>query len=524
MLRIYTSGESSVSLFYHLWAPSNRRRLLPKWARSLTQYGSSMSREQLVVERARRAFQTGMSKPLKFRVHQLKNLHRFITERRKDIADAVNKDLNKVKLFETLGLEGEIDVAVERLAEWAAPRPVEKSLLTILDEVYIQPEPLGVVLIIGAWNYPWAVTLQPLVAAIAAGNAAVVKPSEVSSHSAKVMEELLPLYLDKELYPVVCGGVSETQELLRQRFDHIFYTGNSTVGKLVMEAAARHLTPVTLELGGKSPCYIDKDVDLRVACRRITWGKFVNCGQTCIAPDYILCEPSIQDRVVEEIRKCITEFYTDDPKSFEDYGRIINQRHFQRVMSLLEGSTVAIGGDSDQSQCYIAPTVLKDVTGGSKVMQEEIFGPLLPIVTVSGVDEAIQFINEREKPLALYVFSPDNKLIRRVIAETSSGALVANDCLVHFTVSALPFGGVGNSGMGRYHSQHGFDQLSHLRACLIKKLNLEDANAMRYPPHTAKKLGWARFFLLKRVNLRRLRRMALLALFSAMTAFIVQVR
>ncbi|KAM9442117.1 aldehyde dehydrogenase family 3 member A2-like isoform 1-T2 [Salvelinus alpinus] len=485
-----------------------------------------MSREQLVVERARRAFQTGMSKPLKFRVHQLKNLHRFITERRKDIADAVKKDLNKTEhsteLFETLGLEGEIDVAVERLAEWAAPRPVEKSLLTILDEVYIQPEPLGVVLIIGAWNYPWAVTLQPLVAAIAAGNAAVVKPSEVSSHSAKVMEKLLPLYLDKELYPVVCGGVSETQELLRQRFDHIFYTGNCTVGKLVMEAASRHLTPVTLELGGKSPCYIDKDVDLRVACRRITWGKFVNCGQTCIAPDYILCEPSIQNRVVEEIRKCITEFYTDDPKTFEDYGRIINQRHFQRVMSLLEGSTVAIGGDSDQSQCYIAPTVLKDVTGGSKVMQEEIFGPLLPIVTVSGVDEAIQFINEREKPLALYVFSPDNKLIRRVIAETSSGALVANDCLVHFTVSALPFGGVGNSGMGRYHSQHGFDQLSHLRACLIKKLNLEDANAMRYPPHTAKKLGWARFFFLKRVNLRQLRRMALLALFSAMAAFVVQ--
>uniref|UniRef100_A0A673XPL5 Aldehyde dehydrogenase n=1 Tax=Salmo trutta TaxID=8032 RepID=A0A673XPL5_SALTR len=480
-----------------------------------------MSREQLVVERARRAFQTGMSKPLKFRVHQLKNLHRFITERHKDIADAVKKDLNKVSLFETLGLEGEIDVAVERLAEWAAPRPVEKSLLTILDEVYIQPEPLGVVLIIGAWNYPWAVTLQPLVAAIAAGNAAVVKPSEVSSHSAKVMEELLPLYLDKELYPVVCGGVSETQELLRQRFDHIFYTGNSTVGKLVMEAAARHLTPVTLELGGKSPCYIDKDVDLRVACRRITWGKFVNCGQTCIAPDYILCEPSIQNRVVEEIRKCITEFYTDDPKTFEDYGRIINQRHFQRVMSLLEGSTVAIGGDSDQSQCYIAPTVLKDVTGASKVMQEEIFGPVLPIVTVSGVDEAIQFINEREKPLALYVFSPDNKLIRRVIAETSSGALVANDCLVHFTVNALPFGGVGNSGMGRYHSQHGFDQLSHLRACLIKKLNMEDSNAMRYPPHTAKKLGWARFFFLKRVNLRRLRRMALLALFSALAAFII---
>ncbi|KAM6946313.1 aldehyde dehydrogenase family 3 member A2-like [Aplochiton taeniatus] len=485
-----------------------------------------MSREETVVVRARRAFQSGKTKPLAFRVLQLKGLHRFISERRKEIAEAVQKDLHKTEhgteLFETLGLEGEINLALERLAEWAAPRPVEKNLLTISDEVYIQPEPLGVVLIIGAWNYPWAVTLQPLVAAISSGNAAVIKPSEVSSHSAKVMEKLLPLYLDTELYPVVTGGVPETQELLKQRFDHVFYTGNSTVGKVVMAAVARHLTPVTLELGGKSPCYIDKNCDLRVACRRITWGKFVNCGQTCIAPDYILCEPSIQGRVVEELKKCITEFYTDDPKSFEDYGRIINQHHYRRVMALLEGSTVALGGDSDETQCYIAPTVLSDVTGGSKVMQEEIFGPVLPIITVSGVDEAIQFINEREKPLALYVFSPDNKLIRRVIAETSSGALLANDCLVHFTISALPFGGLGNSGMGRYHGKHGFDQLSHLRACLIRKLKMEGVNTMRYPPHTAKKLSWARFLLLKQVNVGKLRQMAQVTLFAALAAFILQ--
>uniref|UniRef100_A0A8C7W6C3 Aldehyde dehydrogenase n=1 Tax=Oncorhynchus mykiss TaxID=8022 RepID=A0A8C7W6C3_ONCMY len=450
-----------------------------------------MSREQLVVERARRAFQTGMSKPLKFRVHQLKNLHRFITERRKDIADAVNKDLNKTEhsteLFETLGLEGEIDVAVERLAEWAAPRPVEKSLLTILDEVYIQPEPLGVVLIIGAWNYPWAVTLQPLVAAIAAGNAAVVKPSEVSSHSAKVMEELLPLYLDKELYPVVCGGVSETQELLRQRFDHIFYTGNSTVGKLVMEAAARHLTPVTLELGGKSPCYIDKDVDLRVACRRITWGKFVNCGQTCIAPDYILCEPSLQNRVVEGIRQTLLEFYGPDPKSSPDYGRIINQRHFNRVMALLDGYTAALGGQSDSSQRYIAPTVVKDVPPHARLMQEEIFGPLLPIVTVSDIDDAIHFINEREKPLALYVFSSIKKVIKRMLAETTSGGVTVNDVMMHYTLNSLPFGGVGQSGTGRYHGKHSFDQFSHHRACLVKSLGMERVNMPRYPPQNHQK-------------------------------------
>ncbi|XP_061104094.1 aldehyde dehydrogenase family 3 member A2-like [Conger conger] len=485
-----------------------------------------MSRQQQAVERARKAFRTGRSKQIEYRITQLKSLQRFLVERNQDICDALKKDLNKSEigtpLYETMGLEGEIMLAVRKLKDWAAPRPVEKSLLTLTDRVFIQPEPLGVVLIIGAWNYPWAVTLQPLIGAIAAGNAAVVKPSEVSAHTAKVMEELLPIYLDKELYPVVTGGVPETQELLRQRFDHIFYTGNPAVGKLVMEAAARHLTPVILELGGKSPCYIDKDCDITIACRRVTWGKFTNCGQTCIAPDYILCEPSIQDRVLEEIGKCVKEFYTDDPKACEDYGRMINQRHFKRVMALTEDSTIAVGGENDESQCYIAPTVLRDVRPDSKVMQEEIFGPVLPIVTVSGVDEAISFINAREKPLALYIFSKDKKLIRHVISETSSGGVLANDCLVHYSVSSLPFGGVGNSGMGCYHGKHSFDQLSHLRGCLIKSLGMEGANSMRYPPHTAKKLSWARFFLLKHIDFGRLGRVAMFTVLALLAAVVIQ--
>nr|XP_023997163.1 fatty aldehyde dehydrogenase-like [Salvelinus alpinus] len=345
--------------------------------------------EKQAVQRAREAFLAGRSRPLEFRVHQLKSLQRMITDRQGEIATALKQDINRSQydtpLFELIGLENEISLAVSKLAQWAAPRPVERNLLTISDQAYIQPEPLGVVLIIGAWNYPWALTLQPLVGAIAAGTQCMlcVKPSELSEYSASLLKALLPRYLDQELYPVVCGGVSETQELLRQRFDHVFYTGNCTVGKLVMEAAARHLTPVTLELGGKSPCYIDKDVDLRVACRRITWGKFVNCGQTCIAPDYILCEPSIQNRVVEGIRQTLLEFYGPDPKSSPDYGRIINQRHFNRVMTLLEGYTATVGGQSDASQRYI--------------------------VTVSDIDDAIHFINEREKPLALYVFSSNKK-------------------------------------------------------------------------------------------------------------------
>ncbi|XP_034021417.1 aldehyde dehydrogenase family 3 member A2-like isoform X2 [Thalassophryne amazonica] len=464
-----------------------------------TIFSDSTSREELVVRQVRAAFQTGKTKPLDYRIQQLKNLNRFISERRSNIAEAVKQDLNKSEhgtdLFETLGLEGELKLAIGKLAEWAAPRPVEKNLLTISDEVYVQPEPLGVVLIIGVWNYPWAVTLQPLIGAIAAGNAAVIKPSEVSSHSAKVMEELLPLYLDKDLFPVVTGGVPETQELLKQRFDHIFYTGSSTVGKLVMEAAARNLTPVTLELGGKSPCYIDRNCDIRVACRRITWGKFVNCGQTCIAPDYVLCEPCIQARVVDCIRQTLLEFYGADPKCSPDYGRIINQRHFSRVLGLMEGYTPMVGGQSDASQRYIAPTVLKDVPPDSRLMQEEIFGPLLPIVTVSDMDDAIRFINEREKPLALYVFCHDKKAIKRMIQETSSGGVTVNDVMMHYTLSSLPFGGVGQSGMGRYHGKHTFDQLSHQKACLVRSLAMENVNLNRYPPQDRRRARRAQLAL-----------------------------
>lgn len=487
---------------------------------------TSMSREQKAVERARKAFFTGRSKSLEYRISQLKNLQRFMQERQKEIAEALKKDLKRsefgTSLYETLGVESEINLALKKLKEWAAPRPVNKSLMTISDQVYIQPEPLGVVLVIGAWNYPWAVTVGPLVGAIAAGNAAVIKPSEVSSHTSKVMEEFLPLYLDKELYPVVTGGVKETQELLKQRFDHIFYTGNGMVGKIIMEAAAKHLTPTTLELGGKSPCYIDKDCDLTIACRRIAWGKYSNCGQTCIAPDYILCDPSIQDRVIEEIKKNIKEFYTENPQKCPDYGRIINQRHFKRLMSLMEGSSIAVSGEHNEAECYIAPTVLRDVKPDAKVMQEEIFGPLLPIVTVNSVDEAIKFINQRDKPLALYIFSSDKKLIDRMIAETSSGGLMANDCLMHFSVSSLPFGGVGDSGMGRYHGKHGFDNLSHMRGVLLKQLKMEAVNKMRYPPHTADKLGWARFFIVRHVDFGSLGRMAMLALMVVFAAVIIQ--
>ncbi|NXQ42828.1 AL3A2 dehydrogenase, partial [Catharus fuscescens] len=333
---------------------------------------------------------------------------------------------------EILGVLGELALTMEKLPSWAAPQAVKKNLLTMRDEAYIGYEPLGVVLVIGAWNYPFVLVMQPLIGAIAAGNAVVVKPSEVSENTARLVAELLRLWEG-----------------------------------LTMEKACPLLP---------SP-------------RRITWGKYMNCGQTCIAPDYILCDPSIQSKVVENIKATLKEFYGEDVKSSPDYGKIVNQRHFKRILGLLEGQKIAYGGETDEASCFIAPTILTDVSPESKVMEEEIFGPVLPIVTVRSVDEAIEFINLREKPLALYVFSNKKQLIRRVIAETSSGGMTANDVIMHSVVPALPFGGVGHSGMGAYHGRFSFETFSHRRACLIKDLRWEVLNKLRYPPGSTEKMN-----------------------------------
>ncbi|XP_010007435.1 PREDICTED: fatty aldehyde dehydrogenase-like [Chaetura pelagica] len=481
---------------------------------------------QQVVSRARAAFTSGRSRSLEFRLQQLKALERMVQEKEQEIQAALQADLHKSRINvytqEILVLLMELTMAMNNLLSWTAPQPVQRSVVTMWDKTYIHPEPLGVVLIIGAWNFPFLLVMQPLVGAIAAGNAVVVKPSEVSEHTARLVAEILPQYLDPELYPVVTGGVPETTALLAQRFDHILYTGNSAVGKIVMAAAAKHLTPVTLELGGKSPCYIDKDCDLAVACRRITWGKYMNCGQTCIAPDYILCDPSIQSKVVENIKATLQEFYGEDVKSSPDYERIINKRHFKRILGLLEGQKVAHGGEVDEASCFIAPTILTNVSPASKVMEEEIFGPVLPIVPVKSVEEAIEFINGREKPLALYVFSNNKQLIRRVISETSSGTMVANDVFVQFLALGLPFGGVGNSGMGAYHGKHSFETFSHRRSCLIKNLKMEIMNQFRYPPLNQRKVDWTKFFLLKPFN-KGQPRLLILSLLGIVVAVVAKV-
>lgn len=478
-----------------------------------------------VVNTARQAFATGKTRSIDFRIQQLQALKNMIIENDAEIKKALKADLHKndctAYSYEMMGLLAEIELTLDNLHDWAAPQHVKKNLMTMQDDVYINYEPLGVVLVIGAWNYPLVVLLQPVVGAIAAGNAVVMKPSEVSEHTAKILEKIIPRYLDKELYPVVNGGVAETTELLAERFDHIFYTGNTNVGKIIMTAAAKFLTPVTLELGGKSPCYIDKDCDIDIASRRITWGKFVNCGQTCIAPDYILCEKSIQGKFIEKVKETLKEYYGDNPKESPDYERIINQRHFKRVIGLLEGEKIAIGGEHEESTCYIAPTVLVDVKPEAKVMQEEIFGPLLPIITVNNVDEAIQFINQKEKPLALYAFANNKKIIKKIISQTSSGGVTGNDVFMHFTIAELPFGGVGNSGMGAYHGKHSFDTFSHKRSCLIKSLSMEGVNKLRYPPYSQKKVEWAKFILMSKVNKKKLG-LVLLPLVALVAAVILK--
>ncbi|KAM8818950.1 aldehyde dehydrogenase, dimeric NADP-preferring-like [Rhynchonycteris naso] len=449
-----------------------------------------MSRTSEVVQRARAAFDSGRTRALQFRLQQLEALRRMIQEREKDLAAALAADLHRNEWTayndEIVYVLDEIDYTINNLPEWILDEPVEGTAQTKQDECYIHSEPLGVVLIIGTWNYPFDLTVQPMVGAIAAGNAVVIKPSEVSENMANTLATIIPQYLDKDLYPVITGGVPETTELLNQRFDHILYTGGTNVAKIIMTAAAKHLTPVTLELGGKSPCYVDKDCDLDTACRRIAWGKFMNSGQTCVAPDYILCDPSIQNQVVEKLIKAVKEFYGEDAQKSGDYGRMINDRHFKRVMGLIEGQKVAYGGTGDAATRYIAPTILTDVDPESPVMQEEIFGPVMPIVCVRSLDEAIRFINHREKPLDLYVFSNNNKVIKKMIGETSSGGATGNDVIIHLSVHSLPFGGVGNSGMGSYHGKQSFITFSHRRSCLVRSLQRDDPFKGRYPPSLPK--------------------------------------
>ncbi|MFJ2581433.1 aldehyde dehydrogenase family protein [Kitasatospora aureofaciens] len=425
-----------------------------------------------VVARLRAEFATGRTRPLAWRLDRLAALRALLTEQAEVFQQALHADLGKsateahrTEIGFTLN---ELDHTVAHLEEWLRPKPAAVPEFFRPAEARVVRDPLGVVLIIAPWNYPLQLALAPLVGALAAGNTAVVKPSELAPATSAAIAELLPRYLGAETVAVVEGAVPETTALLEQRFDHIFYTGNGAVGRIVMAAAAKHLTPVTLELGGKSPVVVEPGADLAVTARRLARGKFLNAGQTCVAPDYVLAIGDTAAELEKELAAAVGELFGDDPSLSTDYGRIVNERHFDRLAALLGDGRTVTGGGHDRATRYLAPTVLADVAPTAPVMQAEIFGPILPVLTVPDLDAAIAFINERDKPLALYAFTESPESKRRLAEETSSGALSFGLPVSHLAMPELPFGGVGESGMGRYHGEYSIDTFSHSKAVVDK--------------------------------------------------------
>ncbi len=443
-----------------------------------------------IVQRARDAFDSGRTRPLSWRRAQLDGMRKLLEDNSEQLLAALAADLGKPAAegwVTDIGFTiGEIKLLQKNLRKWTRPERVSTPIVALPGSSHRVAEPLGVVAIISPWNYPIQLLLSPAAGAIAAGNSVVLKPSEIAPHTSTVITELIHRYLDPDAVQVIEGGVAETTELLAQKFDHIFYTGNGRIGRVVMEAAAKHLTPVTLELGGKSPTIVDATANLRVAARRIAWGKFLNAGQTCIAPDYLLVDKKVASAFVGELRVAIKEFYGDDPKQSGDYARIVNGHHFNRLASMLESGSAVIGGETDANTKYIAPTVLADVNISAPVMQDEIFGPILPMIEIDNVAEAIAFINAKPHPLALYVFSEDDRAIDAVIERTTAGGVTVNGTILHISNPNLPFGGVGESGMGAYHGKSSIDIFQHRKPVLRKSTKVDPSIA--YPPYTEKKM------------------------------------
>jgi aldehyde dehydrogenase (NAD+) len=434
----------------------------------------------------RATFRSGKTRPLAWRKTQLKRLRSLLKENEQALADALHADLKK-SYFEAWSSEinltvNEINHSLAHLEEWARPVGVDTPLAFQPASSEIRKEPLGVSLIIGPWNYPVQLILAPLGAALSAGNCVLMKPSEIASHTSALLTKLVPQYLDRDAVRIIEGGVPETTTLLEQKWDHIFFTGSTAVGRIVMQAAAVHLTPITLELGGKSPCIVAADAPMKVAARRILWGKVWNAGQTCVAPDYVLVERGAETKLLAAMKSTLQDFYSGDAKGSPDYAGIINERHFDRLEGLLDGVNVALGGTTDRDALFIEPTVLTDVDLDSPVMQQEIFGPILPMVPYDTLQDAIDFVNDRDKPLALYVFTKRKKTAEAVLQNTSSGGAAINSSVMHLGVPDLPFGGVGPSGMGAYHGQAGFDCFSHTKS-VFSKSALVDPPVL-YPPYS----------------------------------------
>ncbi len=449
------------------------------------------------IQLLRATFKSGQSKDLNWRVEQLNQIKTLVEEHQEAILSAMQVDLGRCDseswTAELAGVITEVEHAVKHIKKWVKPRKVSTPMVAQPGKSYILPEPLGTVLIIGAWNYPLLLLLSPLVAAIAAGNCAVLKPSEQSPNVSRVLARLVPRYLDSQAICVVEGAVNETTELLAHKFDHIIYTGGETVGRIVMRAAAEFLTPVTLELGGKSPCIVDKSANLEVTAARIVWSKWMNSGQTCVAPDYVLVDKKLALPLIEAIKTKLIAFYGIDVQQSKDYGRIVNQKHAQRIVGYLAEQSVVHGGRHDLKNNFIEPTIVLDPPADSALMQEEIFGPILPIVSLDNINQAAEFINQREKPLALYIFTKNSKFEQQVLQTTSAGMVCINDGFMFAANPNLPFGGVGNSGMGAYHGKTGFDNFSHLKTVMKRSFWFDVA--LRYPPFSRMKLNFLKKIL-----------------------------
>ena len=435
------------------------------------------------VEAMQQLVRAGSTRQQAWRQQQLNNLEALLQGLEAPLQAALATDLRKPAVeafFEIVGVQGELKLAKKQLKRWMAPRRVALPAVQQPGRTWVQDEPLGTVLILGPWNYPLMLVLRPLVSALAAGNTAVLKPSEQAPAVAKLLAEMVPRHFEADVVRVELGGAETAQALLKQPFDHVVFTGGTTIGREVMKAAAEQLIPVTLELGGKSPCIVLDDADLQVSARRIAWGRFLNAGQSCVAPDYVLVTPAMRQPLEDALKQAIAEFYGPDPRQSPDFGRLVSTRQFDRVDALLKGATVLHGGERAREERYIAPTLVEG-DPDSALMGEEIFAPVLPIIEVSDLEAALRFIAERPKPLAAYLFSRSNNARQQLIERTQSGSVAFNDVIVQAGVPGLPFGGVGPSGIGRCHGESGFRSLSNQKSVYQRPFALD--LAWRYPPY-----------------------------------------
>lgn len=450
-----------------------------------------------LTEEQRRFFETGATLELSYRIQALKRLKACIKKREEEILAALKKDLGKSRTegyMCEVGLTlSEIGFMLSHIRRYAAEKRVHTPLAQFPSRSYVKPSPYGVTLVMSPWNYPFLLTMEPLADALAAGNTVILKPSAYSPHTGKVIAQIVEECFDKKLVAVVTGGRAENTCLLQQHFDYIFFTGSQAVGKEVMTRASEHLTPVTLELGGKSPCLVDKTADLSLAAKRIVFGKFLNCGQTCVAPDYVYCDKAVKEELLREIQKQILRQFGPNPLDNPDYGKIINRKHFDRLCRLIKRENVVAGGQVRETSLQIAPTVMQDMTFSDAVMQEEIFGPLMPVLTYDSLEEAIERIRTLPHPLALYLFTKSRKNAKKVMACCGFGGGCINDTVIHLATSEMGFGGFGESGMGSYHGKAGFLTFSHQKSIVDKKLWLD--LPMRYQPYRKIYDGLIRLFL-----------------------------